>query len=117
MFLASDIPAIVPLAEKSYVLEDKQWGRLNGDIELFDFDGNQVNPAYERIELTELDVDKGSYDHYMLKEIHEQPGMVRRILESRLGDKGRVNFDELKLSRDFLSRVARMNIRPAACLL
>ena len=111
LFLASDIPAIVPLAEKSYVLEDRQWGRLNGDIELFDFDGSTVSPAYEKIELTELDVDKGSYEHYMLKEIHEQPGMVRRILESRLGEKGRVNFDELKLSRDFLSRVARMNIQ------
>ena len=110
LFIASDIPAIVPLAERS-MLEDKQWGKLNSEISLYDYDGNEINPAYEKIELTELDVDKGAYDHFMLKEIHEQPGMIRRILDARLGEKGRVNFEELGLSRDFLSRVVRMNIQ------
>lgn len=75
-YIASDVPAILDKTRKYIVLEDGDYAKLtNSEIKLY-HDGK--NKDY-KVELSQLDassVDKQGYPHYMLKEIHEQPGGI-----------------------------------------
>lgn len=111
-FLASDLPALVPLAKKAYYIKDGECGYIEqGKVVLSDFEGNPKEPEYERIQINLNDIDKGNFEHYMLKEIYEQPDMMERILMKRINEKKHIQFEELKLERDYLSRIGRVVIQ------
>lgn len=111
-FLASDVPAVVPLAHEHYIFENGQWGWITKDkLHVYNGDAN-VEIPYElkKIEIKVSDLDKGGYDHFMLKEIMEQPGMFRRIIQERIGDNGKVLFPEKAGSNESLVRLSRLMI-------
>lgn len=111
-FLASDLPALVPLAKKAYYIKDGECGYIEqGKVVLSDFEGNPKQPSYEKIQININDIDKGDFEHYMLKEIYEQPEMVERILMKRINEKKHIQFEELNLERDYLSRIGRVVIQ------
>ncbi len=111
-FLASDLPALVPLAKKAYYLKDKECGFITqGTVVLSDFDGNLKEPNFEKILMKSDDIEKGEFDHYMLKEIYEQPEMIERILSHRINENKHIIFNELKMERDYLARIGRIVIQ------
>ncbi len=114
-FLASDIAAIVSLARSYHVIENGQWGWVDrsGAMCLFDKERQQIPFVLQEIQLNLQDVEKNSFPHFMLKEIHEQPKVLRRIIEQRLGSNGKVWFREKKGENELLSRMSRIMITSA----
>ncbi len=81
MFLASDIPAILSHTRKVIILGDEEIAVITrGEYQIFNFEGIPVDKEIREIPWTMEDAEKGPYPHFMLKEIHEQPRVVERIL-------------------------------------
>lgn len=113
-FLASDVSAVVPAAKEHVHIDNEQWGWVTRN-ELHLRNGGGAPVPFE-LQKTELDVkalDRGGYEHFMLKEIYEQPGIIRRIIQERVSDEGLVSFPEMHLPNDFLNRVTRCIITSA----
>jgi glucosamine--fructose-6-phosphate aminotransferase (isomerizing) len=84
-------------------------------VRVTDFDGNEVQPEMQRITWDPIQVEKGGFKHFMLKEIYEQPRAVRETVEGRISlDSGRVFLDEMtNISEDDFRRFSSITI--AAC--
>ncbi|MDY0317033.1 MAG: glutamine--fructose-6-phosphate transaminase (isomerizing) [Candidatus Izemoplasmatales bacterium] len=80
----SDLMALVGNSENYYLIEDKTFivAKKNGkpSFEAYDIIGKKVNLVQHKMDLADNEIDKGGYDHFMLKEISEQPAVIRRIL-------------------------------------
>ncbi|SDD69310.1 glutamine--fructose-6-phosphate transaminase (isomerizing) [Natrinema hispanicum] len=96
-YLASDVPAFIEYTDRVVYLEDGQFARINpSGIVVTDEQGAVIETAVERIEWDPEDAGKSGYDHYMLKEIHEQPQAIRKCLRGRVSElEGEVTVDEL----------------------
>lgn len=84
-FLASDIPALLKHTRQVIILEEGELAALRPEgVELCDLAGNRVVHEPMTIEWDVEAAERGGYDHFMLKEIHEQPEAIRRALLGRL---------------------------------
>jgi glucosamine--fructose-6-phosphate aminotransferase (isomerizing) len=84
-FLASDVSAIVAYTREAVYLNDYEIVALREDgFDISTLTGTDAAFQISKVEYTAEDVDKGKYEHYMLKEIHEQPNTVRDALRGRL---------------------------------
>jgi len=99
-FLASDIPAVLPYTRDVMVLEDGDVAaiRREGAV-LTHLCGDSVVRVPLRVTWDAAAAEKGGYEHFMLKEIHEQPATVRDTLRGRVVD-GRVDLSELNLTAE-----------------
>ena len=82
-YLASDIPAFLPLTRKCYIMEDDELAVLKaGDVEFYDL--NNDKKIVKEIQTIEWSIDaaeKGGFEHFMLKEIYEEPTAIRSTLK------------------------------------
>ncbi len=109
-FIASDVPAILKYTRKVVYLND-------GDTVIFTKDSARFYDAfYDPVEKVPETIDwdisaaeKCGYDHFMIKEIHEQPKAVRGTISPRIRD-GRVVLDDIKLSKEYLEELKRIYI-------
>lgn len=84
-FLASDVSCLVGMAKEVCFIEDGDWGLLYKDrMELFDSEGNPVSRESTKLQWNEEDAELGGWPTFMLKEINEQPAVVRACLQGRL---------------------------------
>jgi glucosamine--fructose-6-phosphate aminotransferase (isomerizing) len=81
--IASDLMALVGYSETYYPLEDKTFvvARPEG-IRIFNLNHEPIDAQFKKLELDATDTEKGEYAHFMLKEIHEQPTIIRRIISN-----------------------------------
>lgn len=113
-FLASDLSALVRNSTEVCYIKPKQWGYFSkNELVLFDFDGNEVVPEMKKQEAKWEDVDKNGFPHYMLKEIYEQASIFRKIIDRRIKENGELDFSEMGLSKEILSKVNRIVIQAA----
>lgn len=85
-FIASDMSALIPVAQKYMVLEDGDVARVTRDaVEIFDGNRNPVERKVLISTLSDDEVELDGYAHYMKKEIHEQTRAITETLEGRLG--------------------------------
>ena len=85
--IASDIPAILAMTKRYLVLHDNQVARITADgVELFDRYGNLAEGTVETVTWDVSAAEKGGYEHFMMKEIFEQPKAVRDTVSPRLKD-------------------------------
>jgi glucosamine--fructose-6-phosphate aminotransferase (isomerizing) len=92
-FIASDVPAILEHCRRVVYLKDKEVAVLTqGGIALFDLASRRIRPQYDRIHMDAESAKKGGYPHFMLKEIHEQPVVVKRLLSAGLKEIRRFAF-------------------------
>jgi glucosamine--fructose-6-phosphate aminotransferase (isomerizing) len=85
-FVASDVPAFLEHTDRVIFLEDGDVAILQpGSHQITDADGDPVDRSVRTVDWTPEDARKEGYDHYMLKEIHEQPAALRRTLHERVG--------------------------------
>ena len=90
-YIASDVMALLPITSRFAVLEDGDVALLQAQqVRIFDAEGNAVHRPVFQSETEVAATAKGSYRHYMLKEIHEQPSVVRATLQYALRA-GRIN--------------------------
>lgn len=84
-FVASDTVALAPYTSKFIFLKDGQYAELSEEgIKLFNLDGTSIQPHVEVLQMQAMQIDKRGFKHFMLKEIHEQPDVVRNSLMGRL---------------------------------
>lgn len=110
-FLASDAPAFIPIAKEAYYMQNEEWGYLDGGIHLYNFKREEIPCELEELKIQVGEVLLGDFEHYMLKEIHEQPDIVQKILTERIDENDNIHFDELELGKDFLDSVGRFVIQ------
>lgn len=95
-FGASDIPALLDYTKDVYFIDDYEIAKLcNNKITFFDRYGRQTNKAITHIPYDNEAAQKGGYDTFMLKEIHEQPYAINETLRGRIADKNRIILPEL----------------------
>jgi glucosamine--fructose-6-phosphate aminotransferase (isomerizing) len=112
MYLGSDAIALAPFTDRITYLDDGDWAVLRrAGTEIFDRTGRKTGRPETRSVASALRVDKGGHRHFMAKEIHEQPEVVRRTL-SRYLDMTRESVTTADLGVNFES-VSRVSI--AAC--
>ena len=86
-FLASDAPAFLEFTDQVVYLEDGDVVRASADDHhITDLDGEPVDRPVQSIDWAPEDAEKGGYDHYMLKEIHEQPTALQQTVRGRITD-------------------------------
>ncbi len=115
-FVASDVPAILEHTRDVFFLADGEIAVMTRDgIRVTDFSGKEVKPEKQRITWDPIQVEKGGFKHFMLKEIYEQPRAVRETVEGRISHAtGRVFLDQMKnISEDEFKRLTSIKI--AAC--
>lgn len=114
-YLASDVPAILSHTRRIYVLEDGEMAVVARDsVRVVDRSGAPVDKKLMRVEWDAVMAQKAGFEHYMLKEICEQPRALQETVRGRLdGPRGTVNLDELDLPAELATRVKRVAI--AAC--
>ena len=112
-YLASDVPAILPYTRNVYYMGNQQAARLSpGQARFYDLNGDEVELPLTQITWDAEAAEKGGYQHFMLKEIHEQPAAVRDTLNSVLKD-GRIDLSAAGLTEEALQSVSSIHI--AAC--
>ena len=110
-YLASDIVALIDATRDVVVLEDGQFAMLTPKgIEYTDAEGAVVTPAVTHVDWDVDMAEKGGYPDFMLKEICEQPRVVRDTLVGRLAPTGELDIDELGLSFEELNLIDRVYV-------
>ena len=108
-YLASDIVALIDATRDVVVLEDGQFAKLTPKgIEYTDAEGAVIIPVATHVDWDVDMAEKGGYPDFMLKEICEQPRVVRDTLVGRLAPTGELDIDELGLSFEELNLVDRV---------
>jgi len=109
-FIASDIPAILEHTRDFYVLEDGEMAVITrDDVRLMKTDGEPVERETLRVDWDIVTAEKGGYDHFMLKEIHEQPRAIRDTLTGRVKG-GQADLSrEIALSPEELREIERIH--------
>ena len=110
-YVASDVIALIDATRDVVVLEDDQFAKLTpGGIEYTDAEGRAIEPKVTHVDW-DLDMaEKGGYPDFMLKEIHEQPRVVRDTLVGRMSANGELDIDELGLSLQELNDIDRVYV-------
>jgi glucosamine--fructose-6-phosphate aminotransferase (isomerizing) len=110
-FVASDVPALLGRADVMYVLEDGQVAEVRpGEIRVVGADGEISVPVELKVDWDLTAAQKGGFDNFMLKEIHEQPAAVADTLMGRLSPGGTVLLDEMRIDDDELREVEKVFI-------
>lgn len=110
-YLASDIVALIDATRDVVVLEDGQFAKLTPKgIEYTDAEGAVIAPAVMHVDWDVDMAEKGGYPDFMLKEICEQPRVVRDTLVGRLASTGELDIDELGLSFEELNLIDRVYV-------
>ena len=109
-FIASDIPAILSHTRDIYRLKDNEIAVLTRDaVEFYNPDGDPVEKTIEHIEWDIEAAEKGGYEHFMMKEICEQPKAVRDTIAPRIRN-GRVVLDDITLTAEQLKSFTKICI-------
>lgn len=109
--IASDIAAMLQYTSDIYRLEEGELASLSkDDIEFFNSKGKRIKKEKIRVDLSPDAVEKGGYEHFMLKEIMEQPEALRNTLLQFLGDDRKVTLGEVSLPTNEIEKIDRIFI-------
>ncbi|MDP7322549.1 MAG: glutamine--fructose-6-phosphate transaminase (isomerizing), partial [Candidatus Woesearchaeota archaeon] len=110
-FIASDVPAILKYTNKVIYLENNEIAILEkNDYLIKNIDGNKIDKKINIIDWDSELAEKSGYEHFMLKEIHEQPRAITETLNGRIKD-GKVELkEELNFNEDELKNIDRIII-------
>ncbi len=103
-FIASDIPAIIARTRRTYIINDGEMAVVKKDsVWITNREGQPVTKKVFEVNWNAEAAEKGGYEHFMLKEIHEQPRAVRETMSARLAkDNSAIVMDELKWNKEYL---------------
>lgn len=111
-YIASDIPAIISRTRRTYIMGDGELAIVRKDsVEITDRKGEPVAKKVFEVTWNAEAAEKGGYEHFMLKEIHEQPKAVRDTMSQRItGDKKSISFEELSWTPEYLNSFNKIYI-------
>jgi len=111
-YVASDIPTILPYTRNVLVLRDQEIGVVSADaIELSTFAGARIERELKLIQWDPVQAEKGGYDRFMQKEIHEQPRAISDTIGSRVKDEeGDIDLDGIRFDPSFIRDLAGIQL-------
>ncbi len=112
-YVASDTPAILPYTRKEIIVQEGEIAVVGRDgYRLTDYDGNRIEREPIQVMWDAGSAEKSGFKHFMLKEIFEQPNVIKETLAGRIDERGDVHLGrELgEISRDFLRGVSKIAI-------
>lgn len=108
VYLASDISAISEQSNRIFRLNDGEIGVLKKDgLKVFDSDGCRIKKSELKIKKQDNQTDKHGYEHYMLKEIYEQPDAIKNTLSEIMTGK-KLTFKSIKWSSDEIKQISNV---------
>ena len=109
-YLASDVPAILKYTRQVYYIDNLQVARVSpGKVAFYDLNGDEVTMPLTEITWDAAAAEKGGFEHFMLKEIHEQPGAVRDTLNNMVKD-GKIDLSETGLTEETIRSIEQIDI-------
>ena len=109
-FIASDVPAILKYTRNVYYIGNLEMARVRkGEITFFNLDGDEVEKQPKVIEWDAEAAEKAGFEHFMIKEIHEQPKAVADTLNSVLHD-GAIDLSDVGLSEEEIKNISQIYI-------
>lgn len=110
-FLASDIPAILDHTKDVILLEDNELVELTkNEVNVSDINGKAVDKKSTHIDWDVSQAEKQGYEHFMLKEINEQPRVLDGIIKYRVKDDQSIYFEELEIKDEDFARAEKIII-------
>jgi glutamine---fructose-6-phosphate transaminase (isomerizing) len=109
-FIASDIPAILEHTRDIYILEDKEVVVLTkDDVKIYNIHGAEVKKDVFHVHWDVASAEKSGYEHFMMKEMCEEPKVLKDTINPRIKD-GKVVLDDIKLSAEDLKGIEKIYI-------
>lgn len=111
-YAASDVTAFLRYTRNAVYVNDKELVLISPTgVEFYNNDGQRIEKKVDIIEWNEEAAEKAGYEHFMLKEIHEQPTSIQDTYAGKISElEGRVVLDELKMDEDQLRNLQRVTI-------
>lgn len=109
-YLASDVPAILKYSRNVYYIGNMEMARLSGgDVTFYNLDGDAIEKEPTQIKWDAEAAEKGGYEHFMMKEIHEQPRAVRDTVRSVVKENA-IDLSALALTPEFVQALDTVHI-------
>ena len=109
-YIASDVPAILKYTRNVYYIGNMEMARVRkGEITFYNLDGDEIQKEPKTIEWDAEAAEKAGFEHFMIKEIHEQPKAVRDTLNSVLKD-DRIDLSEVGLTDEEIKKISQIYI-------
>lgn len=109
-YVASDVPAILKYTRQVYYIGNMEMARLaDGAVTFYNLDGDEISRELTEIEWDAEAAEKGGFEHFMMKEIHEQPKAVADTLSSVIRD-GRLDLSGVGLTEEEIQGISQIHI-------
>ena len=109
-YIASDVPAILKYTRNVYYIGNMEMARVRkGEITFYNLDGDEIEKELKTIEWDAEAAEKAGYEHFMMKEIHEQPKVVADTIHSIVKE-GRIDLSAVGLSEEEISGISQIYI-------
>lgn len=109
-YVASDVPAILKYTRSVYYIGNMEIARLQkGNVTFYNIDRDEIEKPLTEIEWDAEAAEKGGYEHFMLKEIHEQPEVIRNTINSVVNN-GVIEFNEIGMSDEEIRNIRQIYI-------
>lgn len=109
-YVGSDVPAILNYTRNVYYIGNMEIGRLaDGNITFYNLNGDEIEKELVEIKWDAEAAEKGGYEHFMMKEIHEQPKAIADTLNSVLKD-GKLDLSAVELSDEEIKKISQIYI-------
>lgn len=109
-YIASDIPAILEYTRDVKILEDREVVRISADkAEIFNLLGETVDRETFHVDWDVASAEKGGYEHFMMKEICEEPAVLKATLSPRIRDGG-IQLENFSLTDEMVKSCEKINI-------
>lgn len=109
-FIASDVPAILKYTRDVYYIDNMEMARIKaGDVTFFNLDGDEVKKDITTVTFSAEAAEKGGFEHFMMKEIHEQPKAVADTIAKYVSN-GKIDLSEVGLSDEDIKALSQVYI-------
>ena len=109
-YIASDVPAILKYTRNVYYIGNQEMAHVKkGEITFYNLDGGEIEKELKTIEWDAEAAEKAGFEHFMMKEIHEQPKAVSDTINSVVKD-GKIDLSEVGLDEDTIRNVSQIYI-------
>ena len=109
-YVASDVPAILSYARNVYYIGNLEIGRLRaGEITFYNLDGDEIEKEPKEINWDAQAAEKAGFEHFMMKEIHEQPKAIKDTLGSVVKD-GKIDLSNVGLAKEDIENISQIHI-------
>ena len=109
-YIASDVPAILSRTRNIFRLNDNEVALITvNDVKIYNNNGEEQNRNVTHVDWDVDSAEKGGYEHFMLKEIMEQPKAIKATIASRIAE-DKIRLDDIEFSKEYLQNLNKICI-------